>query len=172
MVENSLWLHNHYLENRSIPKIFIKIFLSEFFYGCQIISSETRLPPKFLWKIFWSKIFMLAKSLPRNLVWIKNFHQNFLVENFLWLQNNFLGIWFAPKIFMKNFLVKNFYGCKIVTSKPCLNKKLSLKFLVEIFYGCKIVTSKTGLNKKISSTILVENFLWLQNYYLKINFKS
>jgi len=41
-VQNFLWLQNHYLENMFNPKIFLtKIFGFKIFYGCKIITSKT-----------------------------------------------------------------------------------------------------------------------------------
>jgi len=60
---------------------------------------------------------MVAKSLPRKQVRIKNFHQNFLVENF--------------------------YGCKIITSKIGLNRTFSLNF-----YGRKLLMVAKSLPRK------------------------
>ena len=61
LVENFLWLQNHFLENRFEPKIFIKKFLVEIFYGCKLISSEIGLKQKFSSKLFWWKIFYGCK---------------------------------------------------------------------------------------------------------------
>ena len=127
MVQNFFWLQNHYFENRSKPKIFCRIF----FYDCKIISSEPGLPPKLLWKIFRSKMFMVAKSLPRNQDWKKNFikmfgrkffmvarslprnqdwkkknSSKFLVENFLSLKIHFLENRFRLNIFINCFCCK------------------------------------------------------------------
>jgi len=41
------WLQNHFLGNRLEPKILIKIFLVENFYGCKIISWEIGFNKKF-----------------------------------------------------------------------------------------------------------------------------
>ena len=44
---------NHFHENRFIPKIFIKNFWSNIFYGCKIISSKTGLHQCFSSKNVW-----------------------------------------------------------------------------------------------------------------------
>jgi len=72
MVDNFLWFQNQFLGNTFEPKILSKIFWSKLFYGCNIICSETPLT--------------------------KNFLKNFAVENFLCLQNHFLGNTLEPKI--------------------------------------------------------------------------
>ena len=142
---------------------------------------------------------MVAKSFPRKQVPTKNFHQIFLVENFLRLQNHFLGNRFDPKIFIKNFFSKIFYYCKIISSKTGLNQKFSSTFFWSIiFYGCKIISSKTGFNQKSSTKIFwsknfmvaksfpqkhvqpkifikkrsVENLLQLQNHFLENRFET
>ena len=61
LVENFLWLQNHFLENRFIPK--------------------------FSLKLFGSKIFLVGKSFPRKQVPTKKY-QNILTETFQ-LQNHF-----------------------------------------------------------------------------------
>jgi hypothetical protein len=51
---------------------------------------------------------MVAKSFTRKQVLIKNFHQKFFAEYFLWLQNNFLENWVFTKNFHKKVLNENF----------------------------------------------------------------
>jgi hypothetical protein len=109
----------HYLENRFKPNIGIKILWSKIFYGCKIINSKTCLNQRFPPNIFGFKIFFGCKIITSK----TGLNQKFFVGFFLWLQNNFLGTWFAPKIIMKNFSVENVYGCKILTSKSGLKKK-------------------------------------------------
>jgi len=41
LVENFLWLQNHFLENMFLPKFSSNFFWSKIFYGCKIISSRT-----------------------------------------------------------------------------------------------------------------------------------
>jgi hypothetical protein len=94
----------------------MKNILVENFYACKIVVSKSGMNNKFSSKFIGRKFFMVAKKFSRKLVCTQNFYEK--------------------------FLVKNIYGCKIVTSKP-------------------------GLNKKLSSKFLVENFLWLQNRYLE-----
>ena len=169
LVENFLWLQNHFFGNRFEPKL----FRSKIFYGCKIISLKTGLNQKF----FDLKFFMVAKSFPREQDWTKIFinnsvfqnvlclenHfledrflqniliKNCLVENFLWLQNHFLENRFELKITINIFWSKNFYGCNIISSKTGLNQNFSSKiFWLKIFYGCKIISSKTGLNQNFS----------------------
>ena len=78
LVEYFLLLHNHFLENRFQPKIFIKNFLVEIFLFLQNHFLENRFVPKI-------------------------FINNFLVGKFLWFQNHFLENRFLPK-FVSNFL--------------------------------------------------------------------
>ena len=124
MVEIFLWLQNHFLGNRFEPKIFIKNFFGKNFYDCKVISSEIGLNQKYSLKFFERNFFMVWISFPRKKVWTKYFHQNFLVENF--------------------------YGCKIIYTKPLWTKNCHQKFLFENFLLCKIISSKTGLTKKLS----------------------
>jgi hypothetical protein len=87
-----------------------------------------------------------------------------LVENFLWLQNHFLGNRFEPNIFIEHFLSKICYGRKIISSEIGLNQKFSLKifwskmFWSKIFYGCKIISSEEGLNQKFSPKLFSQEF--------------
>jgi hypothetical protein len=121
---------------------------------------------------------MVAKSLPRKQVRIKNFHQNFLVEIFygckivtsktgknqkfsstffgrkvLWLQNYYLENRFKPNIFIKILWSKIAYGCKIFTSKTILKQKFLSRFPVG---NCLFL--KIGLNQTFSSIFFVVNF--------------
>ena len=222
LVENFLWLQNHFLENRFIPtfssnifwlkmfycckiisaktcsyqnfhkiflgrkcfiftksfprkvfptKIFIKVFLVENFFGCNIIFSRTGSYQIFHQIFFGRKFFMVAKSYSRKQVPTKIFIKFFLVENFLWLQNHFLENMFLPKFSSNIFLVENFlllqihflenrflpkfssnffwskmfYGCKIIFSKTGSFQNFhQIFFWSNIFYGCKIISSRTG----------------------------
>ena len=110
-----LWLQNHFLEIRLETKIFIKIFFRKFF--------------------------IIAKSFPRKQVWTRNFHQNFLVETFLWLQNHFLEIRFEPKFFINNFFRQFFMVAKSFPRKPVWTRNFHQNFSVE-------------------------TFLWMQNHFL------
>jgi len=80
LVENFLWLQNHFLGNRFPSKIFMETFFVENWYRCKIISSKTGYCKKKNHKknVWWK----IAKSFPRKQVPTKNFHQKFLVENF------------------------------------------------------------------------------------------
>jgi len=69
----------------------MKHFVVELFYGCKIISSRTGLNPK---------LFMFAKSLPRNRFQPKISIKHFSVENFFMVAKSF------PR---KQFLIKNFH---------------------------------------------------------------
>ena len=118
------------------------------FYGCIIISSKTGLQEE-------------------------NFWEKYLVENFIWLQNNLLENRYA----WKKILEKNFSRIIFVVAKSCFPKQVSMKkrfekkFLVEMFYGCKIFFSKTGLNeKKNSEQFSRRKCFWLQNHFLENRF--
>ena len=109
MFKNFFWSKNHFLENGYVPKIFINKFSwSKFFYGRKIISLKTGPYLKLSQNFFLSKNVLVAKLFPRTLVPSKNFHQNFLVKNFLWSQKNFLENGSLPKIFILNFCSKIF----------------------------------------------------------------
>ena len=126
LVENFLWLQNHFPGSRIEPKIFIQMFWSKIFQGCKIISSKTGLNKKFSKKKCFGRKFLL-------------------------LQNHFLENRFEPNIFIKNCLVKMFYGCKIISSKTGLKEKyfprsyLRKIFWTKNFYVCKIISLITGL---------------------------
>jgi len=107
LVDNFLWFQNQSPGNTFELKILSKIFWSKLFYGCNIISSETPLT--------------------------KNFLKNFSVENFLWLQNPFLGKTFEPKFSLKIFWSKVFCGCKIISSETPLNQNFQEKFFGRTF---------------------------------------
>ena len=100
---NILWSQYHFLENRFARKhfserLFQKVCLSKFFYGCKMISMKTGSRKKFLRIFFfivansvprkqvikknWSKIFMVAKSFPRKQVCEKTFLRKFFCRNF------------------------------------------------------------------------------------------
>ena len=94
------------------------------------------------------------------------------------------------KTFHRNFLVANFYGCKIISSEIGLNQKFPfiffwLNFLLcqnhfrvfrfepkicievfwtKIFYGCKIISWGIGVNQIFSSKVSGRKFLLLQNH--------
>ena len=70
---------------------------------------------------------MFAKSFPRKQILTKHFHETFLVENCLWLQNDFLENRFEPKI-IKEILVENFFRCTMISSKTDLNQIFPSKF--------------------------------------------
>jgi hypothetical protein len=106
LVENFLWLQNHFLENRFIPKFSSNFFWSEIFYGCKIISSKTGSYQNFHQILFGRKFFMVAKSFSRKQV--------------------------PPKIFIKFFWSKIFYGCKIIFSITGSYQNFS-----QIFFGRK-----------------------------------
>jgi hypothetical protein len=59
LVETFLWLQNHFLENRFIPKIFNKCF-----FGYKIISSKNGCYQKVLTKFVRQKVFMVEKLFP------------------------------------------------------------------------------------------------------------
>jgi len=56
----------------------------------------------------------------------------------------------------KYFMVAKSFPQKQVYKK----KKLRKIFWSKMFYGCKVISSKTGLQKKILTNFLVENILW------------
>ena len=60
LVQSSLWLQNHFLENRILIKIFINIFSVKIFLWLQNHLLENRFLPKNLMKIF-----IVVKSFPR-----------------------------------------------------------------------------------------------------------
>ena len=77
-----LWSQNHFLENGSVQKSFIKNFLFKNF--------------------FWSKNHFLENGyVPKILL------KNFFVENFFWSQDHFLENGSVIKIFNKRFLIRN-----------------------------------------------------------------
>jgi len=89
LVENFLWLQNHYLENRFIPKI----FLVENFLWLQNHFLENWLFPRILLRIFWDEnFFIIAISFPQRQVPTK-------------------------KVSSHIFCSKIFFGCKIIFSK-------------------------------------------------------
>jgi hypothetical protein len=151
LVENFLWLQNHFLENRFEPKIFIKNVLVENCLWLQNHFLENRFEPKIFIKIFWSKIFYGCNIISSKTGLNQNFSSKFLVENFLWLQNHFLENRFEPKIIIKNFLVEKFLWLQNNFLENRFEQKIFIKhFLAEKFYGCKIISQKTGLNQKSS----------------------
>jgi len=115
-VRKFLLLNNHFLEKRVVVKMFEKIILVETFLWTDIDFLENRFGSKTFWeqlfeKFFWSKIFYRCKIISTKLsLEEKRFKKNFLIENFLRLQNNFLENSFAGKnIFVKHFWEK-FFG--------------------------------------------------------------
>ena len=124
LVENFLWLQNHFLGNRFPSKIFMETFFVENWYRCKIISSKTGYckKKKIIKKMFGGK-----------------------------LLNHFLENRFLPKIFIKNFWWKIFDISKIISSKPSLQEKFGPKtFWSKICYGFKIIFSKTACHQKFS----------------------
>ena len=146
-------LQNNFLGNSFKTKFSWKMFWSIIVCGCKIIPPGTPLKQKFYRTFFGQKCFMVAKSFPRKHLVTKIFLKYLLVENFLLLQNNFLGnrfdqnfrwkylsrkfLWlqnyfhgntFEPKIFWKIFRWKIFYGCKIISSETPLNQNFHEKF--------------------------------------------
>ena len=111
LVENFLWLQNHFLENRFLPKIFINIFCVKFLW-LQNHFLENWFLENFHENGLWVENHFLENRLQINIFMIL-----FLVENVLCLQNHFLENRFLAKIFMKLFWSKIFYGCKIISSK-------------------------------------------------------
>jgi len=102
---------------KQVPnKIFIKFFLVDHFLWLQNHFLENRFLPKFSSIFFARKFFMVAKSFPRKQVPTKIFIKFFVVENFLWLQTHFLENRFLPKFSSNSFWSKIFYGCKIISS--------------------------------------------------------
>ena len=122
LVEIFLCLQNHFLENRFTPKIFMNVFWSKTFYGCKIISSKTGSNQKLSMKYFWSKIYC-CKLISSRTGSHQIFSSKFLWSKIFCLQNNFLENRFEPKIFVKHLWSKMFVGCKIISSKTCLNNK-------------------------------------------------
>ena len=139
----------------------------EIFYGCKIISPEIGLNQTFSSKFFGWKFSWMQNNFLGN-----SFEPKIFIKNVLLLQNHFLGNRFERKFFIENFWSKLFYGCKIISSGICLNQNFSSRiFWSKIFYRCKIISSEIGLNLKWSSkNFLVENFLWLQNHFLENRF--
>ena len=111
-------------------------FIIRTFYGCKIISTKKNGPTKnfhqkcgrkYFWlqnqfletgsyqklsNLFWLKIISGSTNISSRTDSYQKFSSNFLVENFLFLKNHFLENRFLPKMFIKFFLVVNFYGCK------------------------------------------------------------
>ena len=101
------------------------------------------------------------------------------------------------KTFHRNFLVANFYGCKIISSEIGLNQKFPFTFFwlnfllcqnhfrgirfepkicievfwTKIFYSCKIISWGIAWNWIFSSKIFGRKFLWLQNNFLGNRFE-
>jgi len=96
LVKNFLLLQNHFLGNSLDVKFFLRKVLVENFFCCKIISSETVWMKKFLLIIFYC-----CKIISSETVWMKKF----FVENFLLLQNNFLGKSLDIKVFCQKFFV-------------------------------------------------------------------
>ena len=86
LVENFLWLQNHFHDNRFEPKIFIR-------------------------NVLCRKCFMVAKSFPWKQVPTKNVHQNIFVGIFLWFQIISSKTGLHPKFSSKNVWLKIFYVC-------------------------------------------------------------
>ena len=134
-VENFLWLQNYFLKNRFVLKMFIKTFLL--------------------------KIFMVAKSFPREKVATNNFHGKIFDTNFLLFQNHFLWNRFEPKIFIENFLVENFYDSKIISSGIGVNQKFSSRiFLSKNVYGCRTISTEIGLYQELLSKSFRSNIFY------------
>ena len=77
---------------------------------------------------------MVAKSFTRKQVLTNNFHESFLVENFLWLQNQFLENRFWLKIFIKNFCWNIFIVAKTFPRKQVWTKNFHQKFFGSISF--------------------------------------
>ena len=129
LVDNFLLFQHNFLE-QVCTKHFLQKMFGRNFYVCKIISSKTGYYLNFSSNIFGRKFFVVAKSFPRKQVCTKTFHQHFLVETFLNLQNNFLENKFEPKVFINKFRLKIFYICKIISSKTGLNQKFWSKFFL------------------------------------------
>ena len=113
MVENFLWLQNHFLENRFQPKNFHQSFLVHNFYGGKIISSELNMNQIF----FGWKCFMVAKSFPRKQVWTKNFHKNFFGRKFFMVAKKFPTKQVWTKNFHKKFFDRKIFGSYLIPRK-------------------------------------------------------
>ena len=113
--------------------MFMKHFLVENFYCCDIISSKTGLNKKFPSNILGQKIFTVAKSIPWKHVPTKNFHQNLFGQICLWLQYPFHKNRFEPNKFVKFFFCRKFLWCKIISSKTGSHPNFSLNLFVTFF---------------------------------------
>ena len=120
LVENFLWLQNHFLENRfEVKNVWEKFFVEKVFV-CKIVSSKTGLQEK----LFGRKCFMVAKSFTRKQVWRK-------------------------KCLRKHFWSKNIYGCKIIGSKTGLQKiNFEKKILVQNFLWMQNHSLRNRLGRK------------------------
>jgi len=151
MVENILLMQNHFLGNRFEAKIKIdKFFGHKFFIFSEQVPGEWVWTQAFLWlqynfrgngfepknfiEIFLVKIFdgykMISTEIDLNL---NIFMENFIDQNFLWLQNHFLGNRIQPEIFIQKFYGRKFFLRKIISSGMCLNKKFTSNFFVKNF---------------------------------------
>jgi len=172
LVENFLWLQNHFLENRFARKrILEKLFWSKICYSCKIISSKTDLQgKKFLNNFFCRKFFMFAKSFPRKQICKeKNSWKIFLVEN-LWLANHFLENRFERKKILETFFGRKFF----MVAKSFPRKQIFKGKILENCFGrkcfmvAKLFPRKQICKEKNSWKIFfVETFLWLQNHFFE-----
>jgi hypothetical protein len=94
---------------------------------------------------------MVAKSFLRKEVLTKNFHQNILVEIFLWLQNHFLRRGFTQKFSSKCFVRKCFMVGKSFPRKEVLTKNFHQNFFGRKFFMvAKSFPRKLGFYQKFA----------------------
>jgi len=152
LVENFLWSHNHFLENGSRSKIFTKMFWSKIFLVAKSFPRK-RVPPKIFIKTFGSKIFYGCKIISSKTGPYQKFSSKiFWSKIVLWSQKHFLENGSIPKIFIKNFFEENFFMvAKSFPRKRVTTNNFHQQFCIrEFFYGRKIISSKTGPYQKFS----------------------
>ena len=125
-------MRNHCLANSYARKFFWENLSVEIFYRWKIISSKTGLQEKMFW-------------------------EQFFVENFLILRNNFMENEYASKTFLRNIIWWKIVCCsKIISSKTS-----SGHFWRENFFGRKIVLLQNNfLENRFARKTFLRKFFW------------
>jgi len=168
LVENFLWLQNHFLEKGFGPNIFIQKILVDNLFCCKIICLKTRLHQKFTSKNYGRKFFIVAKSFLRKLVCTENIHQKNFVRIFFCFKiissETGLDQHFHQKNFgRKFFIVAKSFPRKLVSTKNFHQKNFGRNF----FIVAKSFPRKLVCTKNFHKKSLVENCLLLQNHFLE-----
>jgi len=100
---------------------------------------------------FGRKFFIVAKSFPRKQFCTEDFHQTLFTRNFFMIANLFSRIPRSTETFHQKCFGRKFFIVAKSFPENSFAPKIFIKiFLVLIFYDCKIIISKTGIRQKFS----------------------